>query len=346
MSVDKIYFRILDYYPSDVLGISYNSIKNDIVTNSGEIIEKSIYKTPYFDLIYSENSNSTIVNGSIRKFYFGKNSVKDFESNEEFKVALYLLSKELKISYKKLLDCSIYGIEIGKNFLVNISPAAIVKSIQKFSVIEPKVYRDSITFVGSNYNFIVYDKVREIINNNNGIDKELIEEKYKNENYLRIELRLKNRKAIRSKLYNPNIETLHDILALYDIFPYLLFHEIKRLEFSEVQLNTINDFKGNSINEFKEYLSAIGINSFGLDNALNMAIKLQGVEKSLNNRRVFKKKSGLVKLKVSSKNINLLESFKEQLNVTDEGLTNVEILSDEFCFAISENYENNIRKNL
>ncbi len=344
--LDKTYFRILDYFPSEVLGIDYKSINSVRLKGTNEITQKYVYKIRYFNLVYSTHTNSTAVNGSIRKFYFGENSIEDFEYSWQFKHALYLLSEELKIPYMKILECCVYTIEIGKNFLVNVSPSAIVSSIQKFSLERCNKYKESIIFTGSNYDFIIYDKIIEIVKNNSGINKELVKEKYKNVYYLRIELQLKKRKEIRAKLCNPNFETLHDVLALFDVFPYLLFHEIKCLEFSEKRLDAINGFEGKSINEFKEYLFAIGINRFGLDNVLNKTIQLQGVEKSLNNRRVFKKKAGLIKLKTSSENIKLLESFKEQLNVTDKGLANLEILDDEFCFTIPTNYNNNIRKNL
>lgn len=331
--IDRIYFVIQNYNPSERLGICYNSKRDEVNKSSGEINEKTLFKLEQFDLSYSANTNCTSVNGSIRKFYFGRNSIEDFGNKEEFKHALYLLSLELKIPYKMLLACEIYSLEIGKNFKVSTNPAFIVDSIQKLSRLKPKRYVESVTFIGSNYDFIVYDKIEEIKQKNKRITNPDVEKEY----ILRMELKLKKRKAIRDRFRN-DICSLHDILALFEFCPYILYHEIERLELNEKKLDAIHYFSGESIKDFKDYLYAIGIHAFGLENALNMAIKLQGVEKSLNNRRVFKKIASLIKLKKSSNNEDWLEDIKSQLNISDERLETLDILSDDFCYHIPLDY--------
>ncbi|MFN8263256.1 MAG: hypothetical protein U0T07_07020 [Chitinophagales bacterium] len=324
MLVDRIYFGLKNYSPSDILGITFSSRSDNPIPNSDEVIEKIVYKIPGFTLVYSEHLNNTVVNGSLRKFYFGVNSIKDFEDEKQLEHAFILLSKELKISYSTLLKCEVYSIEIGKNFIIDESVSAIINSIKKFSVLKPKRYSESLTFIGSQYDFIIYDKIEEI---KNKIGKYGISEIIRNtgnKQYIRLELRLKTKQAIKNKL-SKETETIHDILRLCQFFPYVLFHEIKRLEFIEEQLSSYQSFHGKTYKEFTDHLCSLGISYFGLDNALNVINTLKGVNKTYY-RNQIKRLSYLVKLKMTLTNIDLLESFREQLNLPTDGIIDAELL--------------------
>lgn len=335
--LDRIYFTIPNYCPEKNLGIGYNSLKRIVIDKTGELVDKQLYKIPGFDLIYSETTNSTAVNGSIRKFYFGKDSLKDFENKEDLKIGLFQLSELLNLPYKRLLNCGISNIEIGKNFIVDIECSVIIDSIVKYSVLRPhKIGDNSIKFNGSIHDLSIYDKLAEICSKNNTENKSYIKTIHEGKNYLRIELRLKKKTAVNHRLFGYG-NTLHDLLAFFDFLPYILIREIERLEFLEEKIKTVNAFNGNNIKELNDFLMALGLQQFGLNNTINTAIKFLGIDKSRYHISNYRKLASLVKLKVSNKNNDLLISFRKQLNVSNEGLEGIDIASEEFCYDVSFN---------
>lgn len=332
---DKIYFVIPNYFPEKKLGIRPEFSQRRISQTTGEVWEKPLFKIPGFNLSYSELTNSTVVNGSVRKFYFGNDSLKDFTYMDEYKEALNNLSELLKISYGRLLKNIIYKIEIGKNFNVNMNCDSIISSAKELSSLIPIprgcTYK---RFEGKVYDLVLYNKLNEILDKNSPERRELIRERHTNENHLRIELRLKKKVAINQKLYG-YVNTLYDSLAFFDFLPFVLIREIEDMKFNESQLNTIKAFEGKSLKEFENYLFAIGIHNYGLDNCLKTAKDLLGVEKSYYIRNKLKASANLVKLKKSSVYSELLSLFEEQLNATNEHLETIDIASEEYCFDTS-----------
>lgn len=328
--IDKIYFHIENYSPEIVLESSFDSLKRKVDKSSGLIYDSSLYRLSNCDLVYNKTANSTVVNVNLRKLFYGKDSVKDFENIEDFKKSLIQLSEILKIDYKSLISCSVKTIEIGKNFLINTDCDKVISSIKSYSTLKAKIMDRYVCFQGSICDFKIYDKQNEICSRKSKIDQTVFKEKHKNENYLRIELKLKKKSAVNSKLYG-YVENLKDLLSFFDFLPYILEYEIQRLEFSEEQLELLFDFEGKTIKDLHNYLLAIGIQYFGIDNTISSAIKLMGMDSSYHHRKKYKKLASILKMKESNKNRMLLDSFKMQLGISENSLDSVVLASDDFC---------------
>ena len=81
-------------------------------SNSEEQAQSNKYKlfnnknSHYLSVMVKPDKNKTVIIGSIRKWYLGKNTFRDLE-HREFKAAIELIAKKLGFSIKKLFNSKV-----------------------------------------------------------------------------------------------------------------------------------------------------------------------------------------------------------------------------------------------
>lgn len=227
------------------------------------------------DKTYLELWNSkggVIIQGSWRKWHYGKYSLKDLTRIDLFQVCVEL-SQKLGISIKTLLEAKVLMVEFGLTFSLPIPPSAILHNMYRYSTLELVQAATSVSFRGNDYWLKVYDKGIQI---NKICSKRGQPEIVKGMKVLRIELRVFRRTAFHSRLRK--VETVKDIIANYRNLVISLYHEIKKIDIEPLTVENGNiSFEGKKISDFHNYQQYYFMKAFGVGktfeflNQLNMA---------------------------------------------------------------------------
>lgn len=103
-----------------------------------------------------------IINNSLRKWYFGRKSMKDF-SFKDFMRCIKLLCKLLGITLEEILNAQVFEIELGYTLRFPSHMKSVLKCAIKHKTLrDASYYKSTTAFEGVNYNFSMYDKFREL----------------------------------------------------------------------------------------------------------------------------------------------------------------------------------------
>lgn len=234
------------------------------------------------------------ITGSLRKFYYGEESLKDF-SKMDFIKAIEILSVIFEIPIELFNQFSISMTEIGLNTKVTEKCSNILSMVigYKSSLYEPATFRGYKRYKTACFEIKLYDKYAEIIgakskrkyiktpSETNFINDNL------NKNWLRVELKITKGKNIKSRLgYKAVGEMTENFNDLYLYF----WNNIQELQFNDIY-NQIPVFDSNnkSDKEMNDYLRSVGIYTLGVDVVNQMVSKLKN--RTLRSRLIKKYES-------------------------------------------------------
>jgi hypothetical protein len=220
------------------------------------------YRDHYLDLTVVPNSEM-ILDGSIRKWYYGKITIKDL-SFEDLLDCLRRIANIMKFDFTSFLDCKIRSVEIGKNIRVNYPSISLLLCFLRHPRIKMVDSRNtSKTFRGRNFSIIIYDKLEEMKAHRIKAAK-IYQRRF---NIIRYELKIRSMSAVQYKIRMR--ATLKNFLQSYDRMLLLWLNEYKKI----VQItdkdflnNMANDYK--SVQEFKKNFMIYGTKEFGLENSI------------------------------------------------------------------------------
>jgi hypothetical protein len=229
------------------------------------------------------------IKGSLRKWWYGSKSTKDF-CKQDFDVAINLLFDILEIPQKQRKYFYIARIEVGLNVRVKLSCSEIARRIvgYKRKSYERKPYSTGIMYNSKTVKGAkLYDKVEEISRGFKGKlikdDEEVLFLKdYADKNIFRIEFPIAQNAVINRELGFGNIE---DSITYFDNLYIYFWGQIQYLQYSDAyDRMPCLDCENKSNKEFNDYLKCIGIWYLGIERVVEMTKKL----KDRNTTRIVK----------------------------------------------------------
>lgn len=187
-------------------------------------------------LHFNTNKKHITIMGSLRKWYLGKTSLVDLTSEQFMKVSS-LLANSLNMSLDEFNRGKITQCEIGLNIRTQTPPLEILPKIAAYKMFyRDDTYESSGTLYfgsdNSNRKITIYDKCKEITDNYRGdrfnaVNKVHIALAKRNYHFLRLEVKLKNKKSFKD--LGCNIEYFGDILPNWEKLYLLWLTEMGKL---------------------------------------------------------------------------------------------------------------------
>jgi len=218
--------------------------------------------------------------GSLRKWFYGSQSLKDF-TIMDFVEAIALLSSTLEIPFDQFCEFSISMIEIGKNIKVSEKCSNILNMIvgYKSSSYDPATYRGYKRFNTANFGIKIYDKPAEIlkqkakhrfmktVDENNFITENL------NKNWLRVEFKIKKGKNLMKRI---EVKTIGELIDNFNKLYIFFWENAQMLHFSEIynEIPVLNE-ENISDKKMNDYLRVVGMHALGLDAVCQLLSKLK-----------------------------------------------------------------------
>ncbi len=238
-------------------------------------------------------TNFIRISGSLRKWFYGQLSLKDF-TLADLEDALKLLGTILNISFEDLKKFEFSTIEIGLNIPSKVDFSYFKNEIKGFknsTYNHPVINKTSLTFSNKSFKLIVYDKVEEIKSKikKKRLLKDIEEENFfditTKMNYFRIEFKItKGKSRIHSRI---NIETIGDLLEQFKELFIFFWVNVNKLEFlSENKDVLVFAPKNKTIKEMNDYFMKVGMKSFGYESALELTNQLKNEHKRQERRFV------------------------------------------------------------
>lgn len=252
----------------------------------------------YLDLTIIEGKYC-ILKGSIRKWFFGKDTLKDL-TYTDLEICLRKIATILHIDYKSFLNSSIRKLEFGKNIWVSFEPDMILGSLLRHPRLKKiSTWPDSKKFIGDDLQLIFYNKLKEM--KKKGITMSKVPWDKKNLHLLRYEIRMKNtvllniENSVNISHFDEKkirITELKDLLTHYDILlkqwrmRYLEISKIVSKEREKILSTTYDVTK-----RMKRDIMLFGVHSLGNDMILNLINNsiISNVAKSRLRKEMFEK---------------------------------------------------------
>ncbi len=248
------------------------------------------------DLSYNIQTRTLKISKSLRKWYFGAVSTKDFDI-VELKKAFCLLEEGLELPKGALFEAKVQKMEFGKNLRL---PNTIGINFQKLFPPKNKkgwsIYPNSASFNSENYNIKLYDKYSDILEKikyrKNVVDKERVRKRIhlltKKYFLLRYEVLINRPLRIggvnTEKTTNKNSFTVNDIFLQYDNLLRFWFDKIKGMIWSKGISKSIVK----SREMLETFLLNIGIDSVGFMIVFDIISNLEDLKDSQKSK--YKKK--------------------------------------------------------
>lgn len=257
------------------------------------------------------------ITGSLRKWYYGQQSLNDFTVND-FIRAIRMLGDYLGISYSDMLTMNLGSVEIGINVRSKFNFTTFKPYITgyKNNTYLPSVHRTSVSYSNKSFSIKIYDKVEEIITKSK-LKKRILNfeeieffERVNNKNFIRVEFKLSHGKA---RIYSKaKIKTLGDTIHNFNYLYLFFWNSLHELQFSSAGLETIEFVpKNGSAKEFKDYLIEYALNSLGYENVISMIDRL----KKENQRQVRMKIRRKFIAKENQRAINIKYEFYRTVKI-------------------------------
>ncbi|MEL1242787.1 hypothetical protein AAEO56_00825 [Flavobacterium sp. DGU11] len=280
--IDKIKIHLKDYSPSDNI-----TWKEKLVE---DCIDKSLYNARLYNsafpkkkfslklLLTADEGNDMFnlsIDGSIRKWYYQKNSRKDL-NYEEFLDCIELLAKELGTTKKRILAGKVNKVEVGVTLLLKAKMRGINDCFVKYRNAEREVVEETtLYFKFANYKLVFYDKFLEINKNTiwSDVQKKVFETFY----FLRFEI---NAKKVSGTTFKNKFDTVEKIKENWNDLPDVIEKYITNIVFVDViskeKMADVSDYS-----DFIIYLTFLGIKQYGVIESINLLDK----SLSINNKK-------------------------------------------------------------
>lgn len=205
-----------------------------------------------------KNENKAKFENSLRKWYYGKNSMRDFNI-DTFVDCIHLISELIRIPIDFFFDAKIYYIEIGANLKFKAEDKCILLSIfehEELKITSVINNNQSIRFEGINKTQSIYDKLEEMSYRNNWNSK-IIERLSKKYFFGRFEIKISKVSGVEfTKL---NTRTLGDLILNWDKTVNYWEKEMNKIVFIEFLTPPIRKTLTNSKVPLDDFITYLGM---------------------------------------------------------------------------------------
>lgn len=287
--VDNIKFILEDFSPSEEFTVGWDKLKKEypnkyLYTTLLYNRQYKVQKHPLKLLLTADKKTekfSLSISGSIRKWYYQKNSRKDLKQ-EEFEGCIRLLSKELCIDEKVLLKGKVTKLELGLTILLKSKFKGIIDCFVKYrNAKRDNKFKTTLYFEFKNYKLVFYEKFSEM---NKGKILNKGQEKFsKKFDLLRFEISLKK---ISGTVYKNKFNTIGKIIDQWEIILKIMEKYISNIVFVDVLSKEKEmESKINDYSSIRDFIFFLGIKSYGLHKFIALfdkVIKTNNKSKYLN----------------------------------------------------------------
>lgn len=269
--VDRIKIMLPDYSPNE--NLNWVKVKNK------NFPDKTFYRALLFNrrfdkrrhplwLLLTANEKtekfSLSISGSIRKWYFNKNSRSDLKY-EEFNDSLNLLANDIGINLETLLNGKVTKIELGLTILLKAKMRRLIDCLIKYRNAEREIFKETtLYFKFGNYKLVFYDKYLEMNKCTKWTKKEEIV--FNKFYFLRFEI---NANKVSGTNLKTDYNTPKKIIENWNSIPSLIENYISDIVFVDV----ISSKKRNEIRSYsnlKNYLLHLGIKKLVEENNISL----------------------------------------------------------------------------
>ena len=281
----------LSIVSADCLVISH--LSESFFTSRNMVFEK-IYNQNAFKLYNPKNKfnkaplrvqldefgKSIRITGSVRKWYFGANSLEDF-TIISFIDFIKSISSILEIPFKEFCQSTVSMVEIGMNIKTTERCSTILNMIvgYKSACYETVIQKGYKRFKTASFGIKLYDKFEEIIGNKrnkkfiNTIDEANFIDENKDRNWIRIELKINKGKNLIKRI---GYKTIGEMIDNFNDLYLYFWDSIQDLQFSDIYTKIpVFNPENKSDKEFMDFIKVVGINTIGVENINQMASKLK-----------------------------------------------------------------------
>ncbi|WP_044402045.1 hypothetical protein [Lacinutrix sp. Hel_I_90] len=274
--IDKIKFLLRNYPVNEEMRNSYRKFGKSrfnpeinvlvkYLTREENLCKKNKKHSLKLTLAYDtkHGNHKLYIEGSIRKWYYGKYNIRDF-NYKDFCQCISLLSKRLEIEENILWNAEITKLETGVTIRFTKEFEGIALCVSRYKNFKKNTYEDKgVKFKGKNYHVIFYDKIREIYN-----DKDKLERSYdkitKNNFLFRYEIQ--GHKVSGMKMFKNKVDTLLKVKNNWKYLGDNLIMTLDKVEFIDViSPEAYINLRGGAITEMSEFLIYKGIKAIGIE---------------------------------------------------------------------------------
>lgn len=228
-------------------------------------MQLKLYKEDYNNDKFSKQPNLKInvykyknvtkirIENSLRKWYFGKNSTRDFNQST-LKDCLKVLANMLLVEVEDLLCFKIYELELGVTFKLPAEYKLLLPSLSEHK--EFKKYgqfnnHSSVYFNAKDIGIICYDVLQKQLDKNQ-ISKYVYTKLSNKYFFLRLELKIKKRSAV--EFANEKMYTLIDLISNRNEILNYWVYKMENISIDEkICVEKANLLKDLSPKDYKEY---------------------------------------------------------------------------------------------
>lgn len=257
-----------------------------------KIVKYKVYncsRSEFLELTHTiDEPNRIRINGNLRKWWYGKKSAINDLSKTSLKKALKQLSKRIGVPYIILINMELFYIELGGNIKLERKYDLFIPSVFGFPRLERQRYNNkSVTFIGSKYSIILYDKLHEL-KDRGIISKKVADKLIARFFILRFEIKVKAKSGFKHK---EKVRSFSSILKNYDfLVDYWLdsFYQLDFIDlFSDVVEIKRNEMSGKRMFEFLAFKAIRELRMDHIDFLCEKFIKSHKSKFKENVRRVY-----------------------------------------------------------
>ncbi|MEO2059825.1 MAG: hypothetical protein ABGW76_07070 [Mesonia sp.] len=267
----KLILENVDLFPNKELGYhTYgNRRRNKDVNSYRRFISLSDEKNAY-ELEIHLNHNirfdkkQLVVDGNLRKWYFGKDSRQDF-TKKKFLQCINLLSNKIGIDDASLYNAKVTKLETGVILRLKQKERAIINSIFGYKGFDKNTYdKYGVEFKSSNYDVIFYDHLRRVYNQKGKRQSNF--GKITNKNFL-FRYEIQSHKMSGTPMFKEKLNTLLKVRNNWDYIGQNLIKTLGDVEFVKViSPETYVSIKNGGKKEMTKYLTFKGMEAIGIEN--------------------------------------------------------------------------------
>lgn len=212
------------------------------------------------------------ITNSLRKWYFGKKSMRNFNLTS-YKKCLKLIAKKLSIEYEVLLNAKITILEVGINLKLSSDFSPFLMTIMHHKRLGERciLNKGTVGFDGEFLKLIFYDKLKELYDKTDMLLKtyKKVSEKYF---FLRIEVGFKSVSGV--AFAKNNTRTVKDLIENWEsVYDYIV-SEIKNVTFFDwISPKVVEKIKFNKASEFYDWMLFSTIDEKGIGNLVSIVNK-------------------------------------------------------------------------
>jgi len=254
-----------------------NNVDEEEDLQSVKEIEKHRIKVILIDDT-NKHTTKLIVEGSIRKWYFGIDATQDLKRNE-FIHCIDSISRIIGLEDKSLWNAKITQLETGVTIRMKDEHRGIVNCIFDYQAFQKNTFGQyGVEFKGANYDVIFYDQIRKIYNHRD--KKERQYKKLTNNNFF-LRYEIQGHKVSGMDMFKDKLDTLLKVRSNWKYIAENLLLTLDEVTF----VNTISpdlyvELKKGGKKEMSRFLTYKGLQEIGLENFRILLEQMKSRKKS------------------------------------------------------------------